>query len=124
MSNSSASIGPEVALSTSPPPTVVAEAHEDAPKLLTPSEISFEVKIEEDHDMPQRPLDPRACPFRPVSPFSALLILGAYAVGQTQEQVQEITEQITATLQRQELEFWAHEQQLREGNERGTVRYQ
>ena len=46
-------MGPEVALSASPPPTTVVEAHEDAPEPPTPSEISFEVKIEEDHDMPQ-----------------------------------------------------------------------
>ena len=79
---------------------MAAEAHEDAPEPSTPSEISFEVKIEEDQDMPQRPLDPRAHPFRPVSPFSTLSILGAYVAGQTQEQVQEITKQIAATLQR------------------------
>ena len=100
MSNSSASTGPEVALSTSLIPAVTTEAHEEAPKPSTPSEVSFEVEIEEDHNMPQRPLDPRAHPFRPVSPFSALSILGAYVAGQTQEQVQEITEQIAATLQR------------------------
>ena len=100
MSNSSASTGPEVALSTSPIPATTTETHEDALEPPTPSEVSFEVEIEEDHDMPQRPLDPRARPFRPVSPFSALSILGAYAVGQTQEQVREITEQIAATLQR------------------------
>ena len=119
MSDSSVSTGPEVALSTNSPPTPVAETREDAPEPSTPSEISFEVKkIEEDQDMPQRPLDPRACPFRPVSPFSALSILGAYAAGQTQEQVQEITEQIAATLQWRELEFRAREQRLQEGNER------
>ena len=117
MSNSSASTGPEVALSTSPIPAVTTEAHEDAPEPSTPSEVSFEVEIEEDHDMPQRPLDPRARPFHPVSPFSALSILGAYTAGQTQEQVQEITEQIAATLQRKEHKFRAREQRLREGNE-------
>ena len=118
MSNSSASTGPEVALSTSPIPTATAEPHENTLEPLTPSEVSFEVEIEEDHDMPQRPLDPRARPFRPVSPFSALSILGAYAARQTQEQVREITEQIAATLQRREHKFRAREQQLREGNER------
>ena len=111
-------MGPEVALSNSPPLTPVAETHEDAPEPSTPSEVSFEVEIEEDQDMPQRPLDPRAHPFHPVSPFSALSILRAYAAGQTQEQVQEITEQIAATLQRRELEFQACKQRLREGNER------
>ena len=89
---------------------MVVEAYEDAPEPSTPSEVSFEVEIEEDHDMPQQPLDPRACPFCPVSPFSALSILRAYAVGQTQKQVQEITEQIAATLQRLEHKFWAREQ--------------
>ena len=80
-------MGLEIALSTSPILAATAEAHENAPKPSTPSEVSFEVEIEEDHNMPQRPLDPRARPFRPVSPFSALSILGAYAAGQTQEQV-------------------------------------
>ena len=116
MLDSSTSTGLEVALSTNSPPTLVAEAREDASEPSTPSEISFEVEIEEDQDMPQQPLDPQAHPFRPVSPFSALSILGAYAVGQTQEQVQEITKQIAATLQRRELEFRAHKQRLREGN--------
>ena len=87
MSDSSASTGPEVALSTSSPPTPVAETREDVPKPSTPSEVSFEVEIEEDQDMPQCPLDPRACPFHPVFPFLALSILRAYAAGQTQEQV-------------------------------------
>ena len=105
MSNSSTSTGPEIALSTSPIPAATTGAHEDAPEPSTPSEISFEVEIEEDHDMPQRPRNPRARPFRPVSPFSALSILGAYVAGQTQEQVQEITEQIATTLQRREHEF-------------------
>ena len=117
MSNSSTSTGPEVALSNSPPPTTVAETHEDVPEPSTPSEVSFEVEIEEDQDTPQRPLDPQACPFHPVSPFSALSILGAYTAGQTQEQVREITKQITATLQWRELEFQAHKQRLQEGNE-------
>ena len=58
MSDSSASTGPEVALSTSSPPTPAAETREDAPEPSTPSEIFFEVEIEEDQDMPQRPLDP------------------------------------------------------------------
>ena len=118
MSNSSVSTGPEIALSTSPIPVATTEAHEDAPKSSTPSEISFEVEVEEDRNTPRCPLDPRARPFRPVSPFSALLILGAYMAGQTQEQVQEITKQIAATLQRREREFRACEQRLREGNER------
>ena len=118
MSNSSASTGPEVALSNSSPPTPVEETHKDAPKPSTPSEVSFEVEIEADQDMPQQPLDPQARPFHPVSPFLALSILRAYTAGQTQEQVQEITEQIAATLQRRELEFQAREQRLREGNER------
>ena len=100
MSNSSASTGPEVALSTSPIPAATTEAHEDPLEPPTLSEISFKVEIEEDHDMPQQPLDPRARPFHPVSPFSALSVLGAYVAGQTQEQVREITEQIAATLQR------------------------
>ena len=51
-------MGPEIALSTSPLPPTVTEVHEDAPKTLTPSEVSFEVEIEEDQDMPQRPLNP------------------------------------------------------------------
>ena len=58
MSDSSASTGPEVTLSTNSPPIPVAETHKDAPEPSTPSEISFEVEIEEDQDMPQRPLDP------------------------------------------------------------------
>ena len=52
MSNSSASTGLEVALSTSPIPAATVEAHEDAPEPSTPSEISFEVEIKEDHNMP------------------------------------------------------------------------
>ena len=93
-------MGPEIALSTSPLPPTATEVHEDASEPSTPSVVSFEVEIEEDQDMPQRPLNPRACPFHPVSPFSALSILGAYAAGQTQEQVQEITRQIAATVTR------------------------
>ena len=58
MSNSSASTGPEVALSTSPVPAATIEAHEDALEPPTPSEVSFEVEIEEDQDMPQQPFDP------------------------------------------------------------------
>ena len=46
-------MGLEVVLSTSPPPTMVVKAHKDAPKPSTPSEVSFEVEIEEDHEMPQ-----------------------------------------------------------------------
>ena len=53
MSNSSASTGPEIAFSISPPPVMAKEVHENVPKPLTPSEVSFEVEIEEDQDMPQ-----------------------------------------------------------------------
>ena len=76
MSDSSTSTGLEIALSTSSLPPMATEVHENAPEPPTPSEISFEVEIEEDQDMPQQPLNPRACPFRPVSPFLALSILG------------------------------------------------
>ena len=58
MSNSSASTGLEIALSTSPTPAATTGAHEDAPEPSTPSEISFEVEIEEDYDIPQHLLDP------------------------------------------------------------------
>ena len=100
MSDSSASIGPEITLSTSPLLPTVSETNKDAPEPSTPSHISFEVKIEKDQDMPQQPLNPLDPAFHPVSPFSALSILRAYTVRQTQEQVQEIIGQITTTLQR------------------------
>ena len=114
-------MGSKITLSISPLLSTVSKTNEDASEPSTPSHVLFEIEIEEDQDMPQQPLNPLNPVFCLVSPFSALSILGAYAVGQTQEQVQEIMRQIAATLQRQEQEFWAHKQQLQARNEQAWL---
>lgn len=68
--------------------------------------------------MPQQLLDLKASTFYLISPFLALSILRVYTTGQTQEQVQEVTNQITATLQVWEQKFQAQEQQLQAVNKR------